>query len=65
MFRRFVTEHWQASLALALLILAVVGYLLQFLSALHMPRDQAERRAAMALDDDPPPPAEPKPPKSV
>lgn len=64
MFRRLVLEHWQASLALALLILAALGYLLQFLAALHLPRDQAERRAAMALDDGTPPPAGPKPPHS-
>ncbi|MBK8475867.1 MAG: hypothetical protein IPL39_06015 [Opitutaceae bacterium] len=55
MFRRFVTEHWQTSLALALFILAALGYLLQFLAAMHLPRDQADRRAAMALDDDTPP----------
>lgn len=59
MFRRLVTEHWQASLALALFILAGLGYLLQFLAALHLPRDEADKRAAMALDDDSPPPAPP------
>jgi hypothetical protein len=62
MFRRLATEHWQASLALALFLLAGLGYLLQFLAALHLPRDQADRRAAMALDDDAPPPVDPKPP---
>ena len=51
MFRRLVTEHWQASLAIALFVLAALGCLLQWLWAFHLPRDQADRRAAMALDD--------------
>jgi hypothetical protein len=54
MFRRLVTENWQASLALVLFVLAALGCLLQWLWALHLPRDQADRRAAMALDDDRP-----------
>ena len=65
MFRRFVIEHWQTSLALALSILAGLGYLLQFLAALHLPRDQADKRAAMPLDDEMPPPADPKPPRAA
>jgi heme/copper-type cytochrome/quinol oxidase subunit 4 len=52
MFRRIVTEHWQASLALALFILASLGCLMQLLSVLHMKRDHAERGASMALGDD-------------
>lgn len=54
MFRRIVTEHWQASLALALFILSVLGTLLAYLHTLHLPRDQADKRAAMALDDESP-----------
>lgn len=55
MFRRLVTEHWQASLAVVLFGLAAVGCILQWLWALHLPRDQADRRARMALDEDRPP----------
>ncbi len=54
MFRRLVTENWQASLAITLFALAALGCLLQWLWVLHLPRDQADRRAAMALDDDRP-----------
>ncbi len=52
MFRRLVTEHWQSALALALFILAAIGCLLQVLSVFRMPRQQADKRAAMALDDE-------------
>ena len=52
MFRRLVTEHWQASLAVALFALSALGTLLVYLHTLRLPRDEADKRAAMALDDD-------------
>jgi hypothetical protein len=54
MFRRLVTEHWQASLAVALFSLSALGTLLVYLRTLRMPRHEAEKRAAMALDDETP-----------
>lgn len=54
MFRRLVTEHWQASLALSLFILSLLGTVLAYLHTLHLPRDKADKRAAMALDDESP-----------
>ncbi len=59
MFRRLVTDNWQASLALALFILSALGALLAYLHAFRLPRDEAAKRAAMALDDEAPPPAAP------
>lgn len=58
MFRRLVTDNWQASLALGLFLLSAFGTLLMYLHTLRLPRGEAEKRAAMALDDDVPP-AEP------
>ena len=61
MFRRLVTDHWQASLALALFLLSALGTLLMYLHTLRLPRAEAEKRAAMALGDEarksPPAPA--------
>ncbi|HLP10182.1 MAG TPA: hypothetical protein VK178_18615 [Opitutaceae bacterium] len=53
MFRRLITEHWQTSLALGLFLLSLLGTLLMYLYAFHLPREKAARRAAMALDDAP------------
>ncbi|MFT3828792.1 MAG: hypothetical protein QM691_03700 [Opitutaceae bacterium] len=53
MFRRLITEHWQASLALGLFLLSLLGTLLMYLYAFHLPREKAARRAAMALDESP------------
>ncbi len=62
MFRRLVTEHWQASLALGLFILSALGTLMAYLHTLRLPRQEAEKRAAMALDreaENLPPPRRP------
>lgn len=52
MFRRLVTDHWQAALALSLFVLAALGCVLQLLAVLRLPRDKAERGAALPLEPD-------------
>ncbi len=53
MFRRLIIEHWQTSLALGLFGLSLLGTLLMYLYAFHLPREKAARRAAMALGQTP------------
>ncbi len=49
------TDNWQASLALGLFLLSAFGTLLMYLHTLRLPRAEAEKRAAMALDEGAPP----------
>ncbi len=62
MFRRLVTEHWQASLALGLFILSALGTLMAYLHTLRLPRGEADKRAAMPLDEEAKTPSPPQAP---